>query len=71
MNVEQFSETVKKSQFISEPEMITELLQEAHGMCKAAWQDQEPSPESVLTMVKVMLYYEEGFDVEEEELPGK
>jgi hypothetical protein len=70
MNVEKLLATAKNSQFISDPEMLTELMQEAHGMVKAAWPNLEPTPESVLTMVKVILFYEEGFDVDEEEAPA-
>lgn len=71
MNAEKLLATVSNSQFVSEPEMMVELLQEAHGMVKAAWPDREPTPGSVLNMAKLILFYEEGFDVEEELPEGK
>lgn len=71
MNVAQLSKTIAGSQYISEPEMLIELMQEAYGIVKAGWPNEEPRPESVLEMVKVILHYEEGFDVEEEELESR
>ncbi|MBN1186694.1 MAG: hypothetical protein JXB49_30735 [Bacteroidales bacterium] len=68
MNVDKLSATIAGSQFVSEPEMLVDLMQEAHGMVKAAWPNEEPSPECVLSMAKLILFYEEGFEVDEEEL---
>ncbi len=65
MNKVKLNEALKKSQFLSDPEVLADLLAEAWEITNAAWPNS--SAADVLQMAKLMLYYEDGFDLEEPE----
>lgn len=67
MNKENLTKALENSEFISDPETMNALLLEADQILTAAYPDQIVSPQAVVGMAQLIMYFEEGIDEEEPE----
>jgi len=66
MNRENLTKALEKSQFISDPETMNELLFESETLLTAAYPDQTVTPQAVVGMAQLIMYYEEGAEGDDE-----
>ena len=67
MNKEALKKSLEKSEFISDPETMEALLIESDKHLAAAFPGKQVSPQAVVGMAQLILYYEDGVDLPEEE----
>lgn len=69
MEKQKLIEALEKSELVSDPEMITELLEQSEGFLKAAYPTAKLTPQTVIGMAQLVLFFEDGIDDESEPEP--
>ncbi len=66
MNKETLKKSLENSEFISDPETMEALLIEADTHLKSAFPGKQVSPQAIVGMAQLILFYEDGAAMEED-----
>lgn len=66
MNKENLKKALEKSDFISDPETMHDLLSDADNILQAAYPGKIVTPQAMVALAYLMLYFEDGAEMPEE-----